>query len=101
VNGLVFVPTSYGVITCLDCETGEILWIHEFDEGFYSSPVAAGNHIYILDMKGRMNIFKAAREFALISQPELGEDTMATPAFVRGRIYIRGEKHLFCIGEDR
>jgi len=34
-NGLVFMPASYGTVTCLDAESGEQYWIQEYDEGFY------------------------------------------------------------------
>ena len=36
--------------------------------------------------------------FKELSRSELGEATGASPAFATGRIYLRGKKHLFCIG---
>lgn len=99
-DSYVFLPTNYGVVTTLDCLTGEVLWIHEFDEGFYSSPIAVDQYVYILDMKGKMSIFKASGEFISVGSPELGEDTVTTPAFGKGFIYVRGENQLFCIGES-
>jgi outer membrane protein assembly factor BamB len=53
-----------------------------------------------MDMKGVMVIFKADKEFQLTGTCELGEKAVTIPAFSRGRIYIRGEKHLFCIGKE-
>jgi hypothetical protein len=35
----------------------------------------------------------------LIAENELGETAGTTPAFADGRIYIRGENNLYCIGE--
>ena len=37
--------------------------------------------------------------FRQLARSELGEPASATPAFLNGRIYIRGGKHLFCIGK--
>ncbi len=96
---LVIMAASYGTVTCFDRKTGERLWIQEFSEGFYSSPILVGDYVYLMDMSGVTYVFKAEREFRLISQNELGEDAMTIPAFMHNRIYIRGEKNLFCIGD--
>jgi outer membrane protein assembly factor BamB len=98
-DGLLFMPSSYGTVTCFDAKTGERLWLHEHEEGFYSSPVLVGEHVYLMDMDGLMLIFKADREFQLVASNSLGERAMTIPAFMPGRIYIRGERHLYCIGE--
>jgi len=47
----------------------------------------------------RDSTFLAAKEFQSIGRCELGERAMTIPAFMHNRIYIRGEEHLFCIGE--
>ncbi len=94
-----FVATSYGAIACYAAESGEILWNHDFDYGFYSSPILVGDKVYLTDQIGVTHIFKADKEFVLISEPPLGESVNTTPAFSEGKIYIRGEKYLYCIGE--
>ena len=43
---LVFVLTSWGAVACYDTETGELVWDHDFDYGFYSSPIIANNGLY-------------------------------------------------------
>jgi len=93
------VPTSYGTVSCLNSKTGERYWYHDFDEGFYSSPILVGENIFVMDMPGVMYIFKPAKEFSLIAKNELGERTVAVPAFMHDRIYIRGLQNLYCIGE--
>ena len=96
---LVFMASSYGTVTCLESRAGERLWIQEFNEGFYSSPVLVGDSIYLMDRSGVTYVFKAEKEFQLLSRNELGERAMTIPAFMHNRIYIRGEKNLFCIGD--
>lgn len=99
-KNLVIMAASYGSVTCFDGKTGERYWIHDFDEGFYSSPILVGESVYLIDMLGSMYVFKADKEFQLISRSELGENAVTIPAFKQDRIYIRGEKHLFCIGTE-
>jgi outer membrane protein assembly factor BamB len=92
--------SSYGAVSCFNSKTGERYWIHDFDRGFYSSPILVGDRVYLMDMNGVMQIFKAGKQFQLISACELGEKAVTIPAFSPGRIYIRGEKNLFCIGKE-
>jgi outer membrane protein assembly factor BamB len=90
---------SYGVVTCFDAKTGEVYWEQEFDEGFYSSAILAGDRVYLMDRSGTMHIFKANKEYVSLGESQLGEPSSCTPAFVADRIYIRGDDHLYCIGK--
>lgn len=94
------VPSSYGIVTCLDTTSGKALWEHEFEEGFYSSPILAHNKVYITDLTGTTQIFKLGKTFELLGTATIGEEVYATPAYVGTRIYLRGVEHLFCI-EDQ
>ncbi|MFC2154973.1 PQQ-binding-like beta-propeller repeat protein [Acidobacteriota bacterium] len=94
----VIMAASYGSLSCFNSKSGERYWIEEFDHGFYSSPILVGDQVYLVDMKGTMFVFKAAKEFKLIAKNELGENAVTIPAISKGRVYIRGDKHLFCIG---
>lgn len=98
---LLWVPTGYGVVACYDATNGKQHWFHEFDEGFYASPILAGDKLYLVDVMGLTSIIKADRTFQLIQQNQLGEKVVATPAFFTDRIYIRGRNHLFCIGKKK
>jgi outer membrane protein assembly factor BamB len=98
-ENLFFIATSAGDVVCLDAATGEEKWQHEFDEGFNSSPVLVGSRIYAIDLAGVVHIFGAAAEYEEIGTVALGEPVYATPAFMDGRIYIRGDSNLFCIGK--
>ncbi|WP_282014064.1 PQQ-binding-like beta-propeller repeat protein [Marinifilum flexuosum] len=93
------IVTSYGAVVCYDAKSGEIRWEQEFGSGFYASPILANGNVYLLDREGVMHIFKADKEYQEIAAPALGEKSDMTPAFADGRVYIRGEKHLYCIGK--
>ena len=98
IEELVWISTSYGVVTCYGAEDGTIIWKEEFDEGFYASPILAADMLYLTDRRGVIRIVEAGREYVLLASPELGEPVVATPAFAGNRIFIRGDRHLFCIG---
>jgi outer membrane protein assembly factor BamB len=97
---LLFLATSAGDVICLDALTGELLWEEEFDSGFNASPILVGERIYLIDLAGTVHIFEAASEYIPVASIAMGEPVYATPAFTDGRIYIRGDDHLFCIGPE-
>ena len=62
--------------------------------------MVADGKLYALDMGGVMHIYKLSKEVEKVGSPELGEPAFASPAFSNGRIYLRGENHLYCIGNE-
>ena len=94
-----FVVTSYGLVACYDALSGELYWEHEFDNGFYASPILVDEKIYLMDRAGTMHIFKADKVFVSVATSKLGEKSDSTPAFADGHIYIRAGKNLYCIGK--
>ncbi len=96
------VLASFGTLTCYNAkEGGEPLWEHDLDgANFTASPTLVGKHVYLLDEDGKAHIVEpTAEECKPVGEAELGEPCVTSPAFQEGRIYIRGQEHLFCIGD--
>ncbi len=94
-----FVATSYGTIACYDAVTGDKYWEKDLGKNIFSSPMIVENKVYFLDIDGVMHIVSAGKEYKLISEPRIGESAAATPAFLNGKIFIRGEVNLYCIAK--
>ena len=94
-----FMATSYGTVVCYDARKGTKYWTHEYDTPIYASPMLADGRVFLLDKKGVMHIVKPDQTFAVISECPLGEGSVCTPAFADGKIVIRGDKNLYCIGK--
>ena len=92
--------TSRGTMTCYDKKKGgDPFWEKDFKTDFLSSPSLVGNRVYLFSRKGKTWIIEPTREKCKsIAEADLGEQCVTSPAFQDGRIYIRGNKHLFCIG---
>ena len=91
---------SSGVVTCVDAATGKKLWEKELGAGFYSSPLLVSGRIIVFNMEGNAFIIKPDREkYVQEAAWSLGEKVVATPAIVDGRLYIRTDKFLYCIGD--
>jgi hypothetical protein len=55
--------------------------------------------VYMPNDEGVVTVIKPGPKFDMIAQNALGERTIASAAISNGKIYLRGEKHLFCIGK--
>ncbi len=95
-----FIISEGGVAHCFETKTGKILWQERMGT-HHASLVSANGLIYFLNDYGVMNVIKAGPEFERVAQNNIAEKTFASPAISDGQIFIRGEKHLFCIGEPR
>ena len=95
-----FISTGNGDVACYNSEKGDTLWTHYFEDQFYSSPIIAGDHVYLLDRSGVMHIVKAEAEFQLVAESPIGERTDSTPAFSDKEIFIRTKNNLYCISKN-
>jgi outer membrane protein assembly factor BamB len=96
-NGLVFLANNSGTLTCVDAATGKEQWKQRLGVAFRATPLVAGDHVYFLGKDGKTTIVKAAREFKIIAESDLAEDTMASPAVAGDSLFIRTKEHLYRI----
>lgn len=67
----------------------------------YASPIAAGGHVYLTARNGTTVVIKDADELSIVATNTVEETVGATPAPVDKELFIRGEKHLFCIADSQ
>ena len=87
-----------GVASCYIADTGEKLWKEKLPKRHSASLIAANGLAYFLSDKGIMTVVKPGKTFEMVAQNQLGEETDASPAVYDGKFYLRGDKHLYCIG---
>jgi len=101
VDGLLYLVTDKGLVSCLDARTGKV-----FYEGgrppvgasFMASPIAVAGHLLLPSMDGDTVVIKAGTSHEVVRSNPLGEPIAASLAVAGGRLYVRGEQHLFAIG---
>ena len=96
-----YLTTDRGILTCIDAKTGEV----KYEGGripipatFTASPVAFEGKILMTSEDGDTFIVKAGPKHEVLATNSVGEPVYASPAIADGRIFIRGEKNLYCIG---
>ena len=99
---LYMVNDMQSVVTSFEATTGKVMWQNRLGaarrEGFSASPVAVDGKVFFTNDEGETFVLKAGPTFELLRTNRIGEGTLATPALVDGRWYIRTESNLFAIG---
>ena len=99
-DGRLYLVNDTGIATCLAAQTGETIWQTRLPGRFSMSPIEAGGKLIVTSETGTTYILEADSEFKLLATNELGEDMLATPAVLGGRIYFRTKGHLVCVGTN-
>lgn len=88
-----------GLLTCVNVATGEPYYTTKRTglTNIYASPVAANGFVYLTDRDGTTVVIRDSNEFEVVATNSVEETVDATPAPVDNQLFIRGEKHLFCI----
>ena len=101
-NGYVY--SSQGVLHCVRATDGKLMYKERIPDvaPVYASPLAADGKIYIIGRFGHSVVVKAGPAFEVIAQNKIEDDDSyfnASPAVSDGKIFIRSQKKLYCIGK--
>ncbi|HZZ77920.1 MAG TPA: PQQ-binding-like beta-propeller repeat protein [Gemmataceae bacterium] len=93
-----------GTITCLNIADGKTVYKERLYGGKneYVSAVAAGDKIYALTRFDGLFVVSAGNNFEQLAHNNFKGDTSifnASPAISDGRIYLRSNEYLYCIGK--
>jgi outer membrane protein assembly factor BamB len=96
-----YLMTDAGIVTCLDARTGAVVY-----EGgrvpapatFTASIVAVNDSLLLTSEDVDTFVLRADPTHKIVWTNSGGEPVFASPAVADGRIYIRGDRHLFAIG---
>jgi outer membrane protein assembly factor BamB len=104
IHDLLFACNDAGVLTCFDALTGEIKYserLSKSGQGYTSSPVSDGRHLYFASEQGVVFVVPATNKFSVVASNELHETCMATPAISDATIFYRTRTKLIAIGAGR
>jgi outer membrane protein assembly factor BamB len=96
-----YIVSDKGILTCIEAKTGAL----KYEGGrvptpatFSASAVAYDGKILLTSEDGETFVIKAGPVHEVLRTNTVGEPVLASPAIASGRIFIRGDKHLYCIG---
>lgn len=89
---------SPATLKCVELKTGKVVYSEKLEGVSGSaSPVAVKDRIYFAS-GGKSFVIAAGPKFELLATNDLGEPSAASPAVSGGRLILKGNKHLFCLG---
>ncbi len=96
------------ILTCVDTATGKVVKQKEFAEvENYASPIINQGRLYLFCEDGEVGnrylvtvVVRAdpATDFAKLGRGVVNETVDAVPAVVKGRLYLRSDKSVYCLG---
>ena len=99
IGDYLIVADDRGTANCYSTKDGTRLWLDRLGNHFSASLLKANGLAYLIADNGLTKIVKPGKELEVIAENPLNEYVYASPALANNRLFIRGEKHLFCIGK--
>jgi outer membrane protein assembly factor BamB len=97
-DGLIYLCSEGGVLTCLEAKTGKQLYEKRLHTARYrASPVYADGKVILTSRDGVFSVVKAGPTFELLASNTLPDEFTASPAVANGTIYLRGFKTLYAV----
>jgi outer membrane protein assembly factor BamB len=90
-----------GILTCLNAKTGEVVYeggrVPIATKFYGASPVAFDGKILLTCDDGDTFVIKAGPKHEVLATNSIGEPSRTSIAIADGKLFLRGEKSLFCI----
>jgi outer membrane protein assembly factor BamB len=95
---------SRGVAYCANAKTGEVVYEQRLNprpDLIYASPVLAGGNIYYVSRNVGVFVIAAKPQFEMVShnRPLDGSTFNGSPAIADGKMLLRSNEALYCIGK--
>lgn len=100
----IYLVNTAGIAECFELNSGKSVWTERLpgtggSGACWSSPVLAGDCLYVPNRNADVFVLKAAPTFALLAVNSIGGESMSASLAVSDRnIIIRTDKRLWCIG---
>lgn len=106
-QGHIYLVNTAGIAECFELKSGKTIWTERLPgtgavSASWSSPVLAGDRLYVPNRNADVFVLKAGPKFDLLAVNSIGGERMnASLAVSDGDIFIRTDKNLWCVGLRR
>lgn len=95
-NGMTLTVNSAGVLSAGDAATGDRLWQLRLKGSFSGTPLVSNGHVFLFNEEGNAFVVKADVDGGeIISELDLNETILCSPAAADNALYIRSDGHLW------
>jgi outer membrane protein assembly factor BamB len=97
-NDMLFMVSDLGMATCLDANTGELLWQEKLEYGqYYSSPVIVNGIVHFSNTRGITTLVACERVFNTRAKNILADGLFASPAIYDDHLFMRTYGRIWCL----
>lgn len=100
-DGLLFMASDSGIVSCLEAATGKELWQERLGGDYAASLLYADGRVYCFGQDGKATVLKAARTYEVLASNKFTEGFMASPAVDSSALILRTKTQLYRIEEKR
>ncbi|MCC9601982.1 PQQ-binding-like beta-propeller repeat protein [Stieleria sp. JC731] len=100
IDGILYMTSDDGIVSARETQTGDLLWQKRAGGAFAASPVFADGKIYAMNTDGETFVFLPGKDYQLVSQGQLGDGYMASPAVVGSELILRSKSMLYSVSES-
>ncbi|HWI58603.1 MAG TPA: PQQ-binding-like beta-propeller repeat protein, partial [Bacillota bacterium] len=94
VDGLLYMVSDDGAVTCLETATGQQVWRERIGGNYSGSPIYADGRLYFFSQQGKTTVLKPGRSFEILATNTLASGFMASPAVAGKAFFLRTKTHL-------
>jgi len=102
-DGLLYWVSNLDTAACIKADTGEVIYHRRLSKrgAFYGSVVMAEGRLYAVSKMRGTVVLAAGKEFKELARNDLGDQSLfnATPVITDGRLLLRSDRFLYCIGK--
>lgn len=99
VDGYLVVADDRGTVNCYNASSGERYWQERLAPHYSASLIAGAGHVYLVSDDGTTKVVRPGPEPEVLAENHLQASISASPAISDGQLFIRSERHLYCIGD--
>ena len=106
-NDIIVAVDFSGLVHCLSAKTGKHYWSYDTFAMCWSSPLIAGEHIYVADEDGDVAVFRLSADpnvAMVLGQPHqeiyMDSSVYSTPVAANNVLYITSRKTIFAIDDN-
>jgi outer membrane protein assembly factor BamB len=99
VGDLLYMVHEGGMASCLEAETGELVWHERLGGKFWASPLYANGRLYFFDEDGLGHVISVGRTWKKLATSKLNDGCRASPAVSGKALFVRTLTHLYRIEE--
>ena len=90
-----------GILRCWETRTGRERYAERLAglSSTWASPMADGNGRLYCATAGKSYVIQSGPEFRVLAVNDLGDGSHPSPAVAKGRLFLVGQKNLYCIGK--